>query len=529
MGEKKRKVGIIGAGVSGLLACKYVLSKGHDAIVFESQCSVGGVWTKTIRTTKLQTVKSFYQFSDFPWPSSVTDDFPDAHQVLDYIQSYAHHFSLIQHIKFNSKVRSIDYEGSPDDESSSWTVCSDECKWKIVVEDVATLSVEAYQVDFVILCVGRFSDVPNIPEFPPNRGPDVFHGKVIHSMDYVAMDNEKASSFVRGKKVIVVGFQKSALDIAMECSTANGIENPCTMMYRNPHWNLPDYLPWGVPLAFLYLNRFAELCVHKPGEGHFLSLLATALSPVRWAVSKFVESDIKHKHPLEKFGMVPEHSFLQEINSCLTSTVPRGFYDEVKKGSIILKKSSSFSFCEDGVLIAGEERPLETDLVILATGFKGDQKLKDIFASRKFQEYIMGSPDRVVPLYRQCVHPRIPRLAVIGFSESLTNLYTSEMICRWLVELLDGTFKLPSVRVMEEDISRWDQFMKRYAHESYRRSCIGALHIWYNDQLCKDMGWNPRRKNGLLSEWFEPYGPMDYAHRRRSDRGWHFKWHERKD
>ncbi|KAK4340518.1 hypothetical protein RND71_041980 [Anisodus tanguticus] len=506
----ERRIAIIGAGISGLLACKYCLSKGFDPIVFESESSVGGVWTKTIESTKLQTPKPFYQFSDFPWPDSVTQMFPGQHAVQEYIESYASHFDLIRHIQFHSKVLSLSYEDG-DSISGDWNLWGR--KWNVNVQDTRTLSTKVYQVEFVVVCVGRFSQVPNIPAFPPNKGPEAFEGEVIHSMDYSKMDSTTATNFVKGKHVAVVGFQKSGMDIAMECSTVNGIEHPCTVVIRTPHWNVPDHFPWGLSLGYLYLNRFSELMVHKPGEGLLLSLLATTLSPLRWAFSKFVESYIEHKHRLAKHGMVPEQSFLNELSSCSVSLVPEGFYHRVVEGSIkLIKKAENFGITKEGIVLEGQAEAIKSDLVILATGFKGIDKLKHIFESPKYQEFIAGSDDSAVPLYRECIHPRIPQLAIIGFSESITNLYTSEIRCRWLAELLDGNFKLPSIKVMGKDIAEWDKYKKRYSYgKYYRRSCIAALHIWHNDQLCKDMGWNPKRKKGLWAEWFEPYGPMDYA------------------
>ncbi|XP_074278896.1 putative flavin-containing monooxygenase 1 [Silene latifolia] len=518
----ERRIGIVGAGISGLLACKYAIAKGYHPIVIESRNTIGGVWTQTVETTKLQTPKPFYQFSDFPWPNEVETFFPDQTQMLDYLNSYVKHFDLIKHIRFNTKVVSISYDGPSEEEIKSWALWGgngepfgNKGTWSITMEDLVTRSIEVTQVDFVVLCLGKFSDVPNIPEFPNGKGPEAFQGKVMHSMEYANMDNQSAKDLIKGKKVTVVGFQKSALDIAMECSTANGVENPCTVICRTPHWNLPDYFPWGFPLASLYLNRFAELLLHKPGQGPLLDAVASLLSPVRWAISKFVESDIKKKHRLEKFGMVPDHSFLQELNTCLISSIPERFYDNADKGSLIFKRSPTFHFCKDGVQlddsVKDKEHVVKSDLVILATGFKGDQKLKDVFASPLFQDAMMGSPKKIVPLYRQCINPRIPQLAAIGYSESVTNLYTFEMRCRWLMELLDGKFKLPSIQLMEKDISKWDKFMKRYGGQYYRKSCMAGVHIWYNDQLCKDMGLNPKRKKGLWAELFEPYGPMDYA------------------
>lgn len=116
----EKRVAIIGAGVSGLLSCKWAVSKGFKPIVFEAKDQVGGLWTQTIESTKLQNVKPYYQFSDFPWPDSVKEMFPHSSQLLEYIQSYAQNFDLLQYVKFNSEVVSIDYVGESEDEIQSY-------------------------------------------------------------------------------------------------------------------------------------------------------------------------------------------------------------------------------------------------------------------------------------------------------------------------------------------------------------------------------------------------------------------------
>ncbi|KAE8702246.1 Flavin-dependent monooxygenase 1 [Hibiscus syriacus] len=146
-----------------------------------------------------------------------------------------------------------------------------------------------------------------------------------------------------------------------------------------------------------YLSRFSELMVHKPGEGFLLGLLATTLAQ------------------------------LVSYSSCLISTVPAEFYDKVEEGELKLKKAPSFSFCDNGVLVEGDNVPIEADLVILATGFKSEQKLEDIFISQIFKDYITGSPDAALPLYRSVGHNNMLIQATIkrsAFSKDTTSSRT---------------------------------------------------------------------------------------------------------
>lgn len=89
------------------------------------------------------------------------------------------------------------------------------------------------------------------------------------------------------------------------------------------------------------------------------------------------------------------------MSSCKAFLLPENFYGKVEEGSIILKQTQCFSFYKQGLIIDGEvDEPIKADLVIFATGYKGQEKLKNMFASKSFQNYIMGSPKSIVPLYR---------------------------------------------------------------------------------------------------------------------------------
>uniref|UniRef100_A0ACD5V0P3 Uncharacterized protein n=2 Tax=Avena sativa TaxID=4498 RepID=A0ACD5V0P3_AVESA len=511
-----KSVAIIGAGVSGLAACKHLLERGCRPTVFEADTVLGGVWAHVPDCTRLQSPRTMYQYSDFPWPDSVTEMNPDHRQVLDYLDAYARRFGVLECVRFGHRVVGMEYVGVDEETVAAWedwagnghAFGSGDGEWRLTVAN-AEGHVETYKANFVILCIGRFSGVPNIPTFPPGEGPEAFDGKVIHSMDYSKMGSAKAKEMIKGKRVTVVGYQKSAVDIADECAQVNGVEKPCTMLVRTKQWIIPDLNAWGVDISKLYLNRFAELLIHKPGEGILLRLLATILTPLRWLVLKFVESYFSI--PMKKHDMVPDHSFFEALVACVIEIAPKDYYKRLDEGNIVLKKSKKFSFCKQGLLVEGESSVLKSDMVIFATGFKGNEKIKDIFMSEYYQSVAIGSTSTIVPLYRQCINPKIPQLAVMGFADSLANAYSIELGAMWLAHFMDGGFRLPSVKEMLASVLEWEKFMKQYSPVYFRRACISAINIWCSDQLCRDMGCNPRRKKGFFQDLFEVYGPSDYV------------------
>ena len=90
------KVAIIGAGSSGIAACKVLKQHGVPFECFEAGDRVGGNWvygnsngmSSAYRSLHINTSRPKMQYSDFPMPAHYPD-FPHHAQIAEYFDQYA--------------------------------------------------------------------------------------------------------------------------------------------------------------------------------------------------------------------------------------------------------------------------------------------------------------------------------------------------------------------------------------------------------------------------------------------------------
>ena len=114
--------------------------------------------------------------------------------------------------------------------------------------------------------------------------------------------------------------------------------------------------------------------------------------------------------------MVPDHSFFEALVACVIEIAPKDYYKRLDEGIIVLKRSKTFSFCNQGLVVEGGSSVVKSDVVIFATGFKGNEKIKGIFMSEYNQSIAIGSASTIVPLYRSvqyiyycCTRSELPK------------------------------------------------------------------------------------------------------------------------
>ena len=476
--DPAQRVGIIGAGIAGLVTAKIFLENGFDVQVFEKEPDLGGVWalSRAYPGLRANTAKETYSLTDYPYPAS-TSGYPVAEEVRAHLESYADHFGLYPHISFNSEVVRL---AEIDDGGMQG--------FRITVRSTADDNKEDnHEFAFVAICSGAFS-APFMPDLP---GRESFRGLVRHSSEWT----HPAVADVR--RVAIIGAGKSALDCAAWAAREG---KTSTIVFRKPHWMVPRYLPGGARSDLRFISRFIEMFVNYPVRPWDEKLLHGPGKPLVWLWWTFMSAIVPRVLGMPAY-MVPEHKLPTGFES--VGQVD-DFFELLNDTRISAIRAGVKGFYETGIEL-DDGRQIEADLVIMGTGWQRDMS----FLSEELRAQVFKNGR--FRLYRRILPPGQQKLAFIGFFPTLTCPLSSEVGAHWAVQCFSGNMTLPSVEEMEREIGRLENWAKERVPESADGVFTGPYIAHYVDDLMRDMGLPTRRTGNFLREYLGTFLPSRYG------------------
>lgn len=478
-----KQICVIGAGISGLVTAKTFVEEGYDVTVFEKQKGLGGVWEKSRSYPGLTTQNTgdTYNFSDYPMPTSYPE-WPTAEDMRNYLNSYAQNFGVLERIRFQTEVTNVSRKTG---ERPGWVVTI-----RVKEGNGGETQEEKHEFDFVLVCNGIFS-FPNLPSLPGREEFTASGGRVLHSTEF------NDASIIEGKRVVVVGFGKSACDIA---TLAANIAKESALVFRQPLWKVPRFFLGLVNLKYILLTRFSEAWFPYRQMGRIERLLHTLGKPLVWAFWRTNEMLLRLQFGLDSCGMLPEQPMNQA--NCQITIAPPDFFKYIHSGKIQAIKTSIAKFIPDGVELANGQQ-LQADIVIFGTGF--NQELP--FLEEEYRQHIIDE-DGNFNLYRYLIHPNIPQMGFVGYNSSFYCQLTSEVSAWWLLEYVKGNLLLPSASAMYQEMAADMDWLKtQYNNVVAKATCISWFSLRYIDQLMEDMGAN--NQFGVWKEISQIMMPVD--------------------
>ncbi len=472
---RKKKVAVIGGGVSGLAAAKAFDEKGHRVTGFERSHDFGGVWelSRSYPEVQTQSPKDLYRYTDQPMPEDYPE-WPKGPQVHAYLLSYADKHKLARLFQLNTSVKSMDRRA---DGEPGWTLTLEAGTWTWT-EDF----------DFVAICTGQFSE-KNIITHPGQDNFVAAGGEVMHSSEYT--DPGKC----KDKNVVVLGGSKSATDIAV--NAANNGARSVTLVYRENVWRIP-YFVGGINFKRLLYMRAQEMQFNGWGRGPLKRALETVTKPLVWANFRGLETLLKLQLGLKKHNMVPDVPIEKDV-SCSVPIVTPGFFECLNDGKI-KPVIGTFERYEGKKLHLTTGETVDCDMAVLAVGWK----LGVPYLPQDFQDKLIEA-DGQYRVYRLSANPDLPDMGFVGFNSSFCTVLSAELVANWLVRYADGQLAhQPTAQEMNaniEDMLSWKR-KERPAAQVYGGLCSAPFHFLHFDELLKDMGATKWKRSNPLAEQF---------------------------
>lgn len=429
------RVCVIGSGCSGLTSLQALSAAGLPAVGFEMGSDVGGLWdehhsagrTAAYRSLRINTSRSAMQFSAFPM-SERYGDYPRHDQVAEYFRDFAEHFALKELIEFETTVK----ECTPRHDAGY---------------DVTLVrkggQEESRFFDAVVVASGHHY-VPSIPRIPGAEG---FTGTTLHSRDY---RDVTCPLELRGRRVVVLGFGNSAVDIATELATHGAAA--VWLSARRGAWVLPRYL-LGKPIdqGTLIPEWLPEKLRRRIVTRSFQALCGR----------------------MEDFGLPAPDHLIGEAHPTLSDELPR----LVQAGRIQVRPEIREV---DGSRVAFADGTwLQADTLIYATGYRVNFPF--------FTGEHVSVADNRLPLFHRVFHPEHRRVFFVGLAQPLGAIMPiAELQARWIAEHLTGSYNLPPRAEMDAwlraDVERHDaRYVRSPRHtmqivpSSYKKSVEAEL------------------------------------------------------
>ncbi|HAH08517.1 MAG TPA: monooxygenase [Alphaproteobacteria bacterium] len=412
--EPLPRVAIIGAGASGLAAAKALHQAGVPFTCFEASDQVGGNWvfknrngwSSAYRSLHINSSRTKMAYTDFPMPLG-TPDFPHHSQVAAYLAAYVDHFGFREKIRFQTRVRRAEPELG---------------QWMLHLA-----SGEREVFDALIVANGHNWD----PQWPDPKVPGNFDGLQMHSHTYV---DPLEPVDCRDKRVLIVGFGDSALDIACELSQ-NGKARKVVLSQRRGRWVLPKYIdgrPWD------------QWTAHPANDAGLLR----GLGPRGVRHGDAAKALQRLTGKAQSFGLLaPEAALFEQAYS-----VSHDLYLRIGSGTIAPKPGvralagRAVTF-EDG---SAEE----VDLIIWCTGYR----IRFPF----FDESIISAPDQDIVLWHRIMDPRYLNLFFIGLVRpQCAMMPVAEQQANFVTAYLTGDYALPPLPYMKAERFAMADALKR--------------------------------------------------------------------
>ncbi|MCL4252977.1 MAG: NAD(P)/FAD-dependent oxidoreductase [Anaerolineae bacterium] len=481
----KKSVCIIGAGISGIVTAKTFHVQGHDVVVYERSADLGGVWelSRSYPGIQTQTPRDLYCYSDFPMPKDYPE-WPRGEQVYEYLNNYVDHFKIRDSIRFNTTVLNVTERA---DGKAGWDVAI----------QTANGTTETHSFDFVVICNGTFSD----PNRIQHAGYEAFlqaGGQVIHSSQYTD------PQMIKGKRVMILGFSKSATDVAVNTVKENASQ--VTLVYRKPVWKIPYFFGNAINFKNILYSRMSEALFPPYRPNGKERLLHRIGKPMVWMNWRMLELLLKTQFRLKKCDMMPDEPIESQISCSLSIETP-GFYKMVRQGKINGIRGTIDHYDGKTVVLTNGER-VETDVVIMAIGWTRTIP----FLSPQLQQCFIDD-DGMVRLYRSIVNPKLPNMGFIGYNGSFISTLTSEISANWLLHYMDNQLAhIPTADEMHQEIDEMCQWRRteRPIASEYSGLCVAPYHFRYIDSLMTDIGAKRKTANPVTSR-VAPINPKVYA------------------